>query len=292
MLPATVPGVLDHGTAAALQPRWDRVRSLLTTAVVRLPALVFLLCVAQLVLAWLVRGTFAWWLALPLAGAAVPALILLSWFRGPGLRVPGQWTRRYLLLGLLAPVLGGIPAYAMAAAVVTAPGQLLALLLAVAAWIPVPVGVSLVGKAVHALRWPLVPELGSCSLPIEFGLRFTATTALFGAYTAGVWIGDDHLRWHAREVHRATFVPERNGTIPFADLGGAVATAIPAGAPPQPWLPLDSATMLHAPPGPVVSLRLRTGDWLLPVNEAALFVEILNRRIALWSATRAAGPAR
>lgn len=74
--------------------------------------------------------------------------------------------------------------------------------------------------------------------------------------------------------------------IGFSDLQQVRATELPDRSDLYPWLCLPDGTALYAAPGPALVLSGRSGHWMVPVHDAVLMAELIERR---WRLYRAGG---
>jgi hypothetical protein len=272
LIPATIPGIAPWRTDhPPLQARWVRARGYLVTALMACPLMSVLLCGVLLVMASARPGVTAWVL-LPLLGAALPGAILVGSIRSMIFHPP-RWARAAMLCGCHQLLLGGIPAVGFAAGDSGVGAMTVLVLQAVVVGISVYCAV----RAHRALLTPLGPELGAIPFTVAFRPRFADPTMLSGS----VSVGADRVDWTARR-HRGRSRVSGHGSVMFAQLRGARSTVLPREPAPVPWIRLSNGEVVCTSPGPVVLLGTDTGEWMLPVNDAALFVELLNRRIDLW----------
>ncbi|SHF82201.1 hypothetical protein [Streptoalloteichus hindustanus] len=282
LVPRALPGLSDPRVAQVLQPRWDRARPRLRTAAVWLPVVQCGLVLAMLVTAALGRaGGSAWWV-LPVAGGLAPAVLSWALAGRSGLFDPSSWARTAFLVGGCQLLLGGVPGFAIAANASDSALRVVVIALFALMWVSTVVGCVLASQAHGTLVRPLVPELGSTWFRLSLGARFTVARA--DLVLASVGVEGDRIVWNAHKHRARSSGPQLSGAVGFDQLSAMWTVELPEHAPPRPWALLSDGTELLTTPGPAVVLRTPRGDQLLPVHDAATFVELVNRRIALWRA--------
>ncbi|OLF07542.1 hypothetical protein BLA60_26845 [Actinophytocola xinjiangensis] len=245
-------------------------RARLAWAFTWLPGAVVLACAGMVALAAL--DDFAWWQVLPVIGALVPFLACQA--ANPP---PPRWPHTAFLTAAGQLLLGAIPAYGVAAA--TAAGPALPLFLI--AWIGLIASIPLARGALKALMSPLTPDLGATPLTLRFGVRTAIERA--DTITTGVTLGLTHLVAHARRHAAYSRGNPTEIAVPLGEILGVRPVVLPAMLP---WLSLSDGTRLLATAGPAVELATRSGEFLIPTDDAALLTELIARRCAFAGQTR------
>lgn len=273
LVPATVPGVTDPGAAHLLQPRWNRARRYLMTALAGCPWAIAVLCACVLVVAGATSG-FAWWSVVAVIGSVLPAAVALGSIRAM-VYEPPKWIRVAVLSGGCQLLLGVFPAVGIAVSAGGAAASVgtAAFVLSLAA---VALGVFAATRAMRALLTPVSLELGATPFTIAVRARLHDT----GLVSGSVSITQDSVVLAARR-HRAT----GRGVVHFRDVRDAQPTTL-SGTRPSPWLTLWDGSAVQAMPGPAVSLSTSSGNVMLPVDDPQLFLGLLSARIGTWRGAR------
>lgn len=273
LVPTTMPGVADPQAAALLQPRWDRARGLLLTALAGCPWAIVVLCVLAAVLTGATDG-FTAWLIPPMAGSILPAVIALAGVRGL-VHEPPRWVRAAFFTGGAQLLLGVFPVVGVAAGSGGA-GAAVATVVLVLALAAVTLAVSFARRAMSTLLTPVSPELGATPFTVAVRARLRDT----GLVSGSVSIGRTGLEWTARR-HRAV----GHDRLLFSELRDVQPTVLPEAAGPVPWLMLSDGSAVQATPGPAVLLHTPSRTVLLPVDEPHVFARLLSVRVSAWRAT-------
>lgn len=261
---------VPDGLSPALRARLAGSRARLAWAFTWLPGAVVLACAAMVIIAAVEQAEFEWWLVLPVLGALLPFVICQV------ARVePPRWPHTAFLTAAGQLLLGGIPAYGMAAAA-GASGPALPLFLL--AWGSLIAALPVARSAYSRLMTPPTPELGALPLELRFGVRTAIERA--DTITTGLTVGLTHVVAHARR-----HVPYSSGNpnqvaISLRELVDVRPTTLPAM---RHWLSLADGTPLLATPGPAVELRTRTGEFVVPTDDAALLAELIRTRCSALS---------
>ncbi len=259
LVPTTMPGVADPQAAALLQPRWDRARGLLLTALAGCPWAIVVLCVLAAVLTGATDGFKAW---------------LIPRVRGL-VHEPPRWVRAAFFTGGAQLLLGVFPVVGVAAGSGGA-GAAVATVVLVLALAAVTLAVSFARRAMSTLLTPVSPELGATPFTVAVRARLRDT----GLVSGSVSIGRTGLEWTARR-HRAV----GHDRLLFSELRDVQPTVLPEAAGPVPWLMLSDGSAVQATPGPAVLLHTPSRTVLLPVDEPHVFARLLSVRVSTWRAT-------
>ena len=262
---------------AVLRERWSRSQRYITAFSVLLPALQFLLCTAIVMLTG--DGLFSV-AAVPLVPVALAALALRHWLRRQTPLDPSSWPPAAFLAVAVQQLSIAIPAYGIATArtpdALTGPAVLF-----FGSWAVAVATCLAAHRASRALLTPLAAELGSADLR----LTIEARTAVSGPalVSARIVLDRDRVEWtvclHAGRGRAARL--ERS--VPFRDLIRVMPVTLPVVPELRPWTVLPGGITLYADAGPGVVLTTIEDEWLLPVHDAALVTELLNRRRELWA---------
>ncbi|XVV01256.1 hypothetical protein ACQPW3_28085 [Actinosynnema sp. CA-248983] len=277
LISQTVPTVADPRVDRLLRPRWHRARTRLLWSTVVFPFPVVAICLVFLGLAAGARG----WAALPVLGAAVPAVAAAFRVRGRGLTDPPSWLRTAFLVAGCQLLLGVIPGYGIAANTASGPGAAVAGGLFALAWVCAGGSCVAAHRAHRTLLTPLVPELGATGFRLAVPARIVVTTPVL--VSASVAIGVDGVEWSARFHKGRSSGPRVDFAVPFARLHDVVAVTLPPEPALRPWVTLPDGTVLYAQPGPALLLRTDSGEWMVPVHDAALTRELLLSRKGRWA---------
>jgi len=152
--------------------------------------------------------------------------------------VTGRWWVTGLLIGLIAAI----------------PAAILGLL----------VGLLLARRANLGLLVPVVPELAESPYELVFQLR--------GAPLSTVLLGADALEIRAAPTKRKG--EEQSRRYPLSAITGTFEVDLSGSE----RLKFPIALSVAGTPGPAVILQASGEDWVLPTNEAAILIELLDRR--------------
>ena len=239
-------------------------------------ALVAVLCAGMAGAAATGPDTFPWLLAALPLGALVPALVYLAWLRGHGLLDPHGWLRVAFAVGGVQVLAGAIPCAGVAVNLASAAGQVIAGGLFVLTWVCAAASAVAARGAARLLVTPLVPELGATGFRLVVGVRFAVTAPQL--LSAGLEILTDRLMWTIRAHRGRSAGPAVRGAVPFRELVRAVPTLLPEHPALHLWVTMPDGTQLYAQPGPALLLATPTGQWLIPVHDAAVVAAVVDRR--------------
>lgn len=251
---------LTEVAAPGARARWQRAKRQLAAAETG-TVLLAAVCIALLVL----DAPNAPVAGIVLVAAVLPAAAHLFWLVRSGLRDPGRWPRAVLLTGGVQFVAGVLPVPLLT-------GQARGAVPAIAGAAVVAASSLLAHRARRVVLHPLVPELGSTALRLRFPLRTS------GPVTARLVVDRDQVSWDVRS--RAGRTGGAELTIPFHRLRGVKPTSLVDSH--QPWLVFPNGTEVTAEPGPAVLLRTDEDEHSLPVHDANLLVDVINRRLHQW----------
>lgn len=268
LLPTGTPAA-DPGAEAVLRPRWARARRLLSLSVA-MPWLVALACAATSALA-----SAGWWSALLVAGAVLPAVGHALAVRHDVLR-PASWVRHAFLASGVQFLVGVIPCLGVAANAPSGAGRVSSGVLFVLALVCGAVSVVAARRALTALLAPLVPELGATPFRLTVGVRYAVTAP--APVSAHLDIDVDRIGWRARWHRGRDTGPQVAVAVRFAELVGVEPVMLPGEPALRPWVTLPDGTVLYAQPGPALVLHTANRRWLVPVHDALLLAELVNRR--------------
>ncbi|MEU4804985.1 hypothetical protein [Actinosynnema sp. NPDC023587] len=274
LIPRTVPQVDDPQAAAVLAGRWSRVRRLLSIAALVVPGLLAVVCLVFFVLSGL-----RWWAAMSAVVAVGIAGALAWWLRRAVLEPPG-WTGAVGLCVGCQLLLGCIPGYGAAANAASTLARASAGVLFAVCWVAAGVAVLVAHRAQRALMVPVVADLGATPFVVALSVRFAITTP--DLVSARVTVGRDGVEWGAR-LHRGRGSgPRVAGGVPFGRLR-EVRPVVLSGHPElRPWMTMPDGTQLYAQPGPAVVLVADSGEWMIPVHDAALVAQLVHKRVT-WA---------
>ncbi|MEV6236696.1 hypothetical protein [Lentzea sp. NPDC051838] len=236
------------------------------------PGLIVAACATLLGIGAAGADGIAWWAMVPLLGAAVPAVVLVWWLRGRGALDPAAWLHAAFLAAGAQLLLGAIPSYGISVSSTPA-----AIGIFVLCWVFAAASCLQAHRARRALLEPMVPELGSTQLRLAIAVRFALTA--HDLVSAHIDLDAEEVSWSARR-------PRARGAGMTVHLGRITQVSV-VGLPPvpalQPWLMMPGGPVLYAQPGPAVVLTTTSSEWMLPVHDAVLLAELVNRRRELWA---------
>lgn len=276
LVPSLLPGVADRHVAHVLQPRWSRARSLLLAGLIACPVLFALSCV--LLVGTAVSAGLVWWLVLPLLGSGIPAVVVALRLHRLILE-PHRWLPSAFLVCGVQLLLGGIPATGMAFGAVSGTASAVVTGTFVTQWIVLALSCVFAYRASRTLLLPVCPELGSTSFTVAFRARLPITGD--GLLSGSTRIRGDRVEWSARR-HRGRGGPTAEGHVTFDRIHSVRASVLPPSAQRIPWLRLSDGSTMYTSPGPVVLVGTDAGEWMFPIPDAGLFIEVLTRRITTW----------
>ncbi|SFB16401.1 hypothetical protein SAMN05216266_105308 [Amycolatopsis marina] len=281
-VPSLIPGVVDRHILHVLQPRWARARSYLLVALAGVPLLILLS--SALLVAVAAAHEFAWWLVLPLLGSALPALVLAARLSTLTLE-PHRWLKAAFLTAGCQLLIGGIPAVGMAVNAGSGGASAAATVAFLAQWALLVLGCVFAYRASRVLLVPVCPELAATPFTVAFRARLPNIGD--GLLSGSARVARDRVEWSARR-HKGRGGPTAEGQFTFEHVRAVRVSALPPATQHIPWLRLSDGSTMYTSPGPAVILSTDAGECMLPIADAGLFADLLNRRIAAWRG----GPAR
>ena len=265
------PPSTDPDAEAVLRPRWSRARRSLSLSSTLFPGLLVAACATLLGIEAAGPEGVAWWVVVPLLGAAVPAVMFTWWARGNGALDPATWLHAAFLSAGAQLLIGAIPSYGIA---VNTSGATAIFILC---WVFAAASCLQAHRARRALLEPMIPELGATPLRLAIAVRFALTA--HDLVSAHIDLDAEEVSWSARRRRgRGTGM-----TIHFGRLTQVSVATLPSVPPLQPWLMLPGGPVVYAQPGPAVVLTTTSSEWMLPVHDAVLLAELINRRRDLWA---------
>jgi hypothetical protein len=241
-----------------------------------MPATVAVLCVGMVVTAATGPGAFPGLVSVLPLGALLPAVGFGWWLRGSGLLDPPAWPRVAFVVSGVQLLVGAIPCVGVAVGLASPAGRGVAGGLFVLTWVCAAVSVVAARRAGRLLTTPLVPDLGATGFRIAIGVRFALTAPEL--VSARLEICADHLLWEARSHRGRGAGPLARGVVPFGHLRQVVPILLPGQPALHRWVTLPNGTTLYAQPGPALLLTTATDQWMVPVHDAVVVAEIIERR--------------
>ncbi|MCP2319565.1 hypothetical protein APR12_004934 [Nocardia amikacinitolerans] len=282
LLSATVPNFSDPSTAPVLQRRWPSARRLLYVSYLLIPAIIVVIFALLATPSQVPIGSEELAPAMVcLAGVSAPAFAALIWLRLVGLRnwrywgmavvsTSGQWlTGVVLSLLVFAPDSGGL---------LPEGSVVVAVALSLVAWICAV-------KARHRLIEPLTVELGDLDLDIV--LTRERLPSFSNGRSIEVTVRDNQIIIRSQRTgfaERRRLDSYRMVTIPFEDIRSIQPWSAKPNKPwfvdldGYSWYPEDSETI-------VVRSAYPTTDTVIPVADAHVAAEVLNRRLHQFRST-------
>jgi hypothetical protein len=264
MIPRAPLMTVDPQAAYTLTARWQRTRGLLVLSTTVLPFSLVLVCLAMAALVSVEE--VPWWSMIPVVGTTACGITLTHWLRRHGLTEPQSWFPAVVLMTSTGFLLGVVPGFGIAlnANAGTPAGVLLVLGLGCtgAAWFAAR-------RAHDALVCPLVVELGSTGIHLVLNERPLASAEVH------LEIGTDRVGW---AVRRRDTGARMDAVVSFTQLQDVSVMPLAEEPALASWLDVHDDTALMS----VVVLETKSGQWAIPVDDAALVCELLVRRKALW----------
>ncbi|MGH4025899.1 MAG: hypothetical protein ACRDRV_15085 [Pseudonocardiaceae bacterium] len=215
-------------------------------------------------------------------GLAVAPLAGAFWLERhrPSARIPQQWWGRSLMVAFPQAIALGFAANGVLDKDTPAPWQRILLVVAVSL---VPAGTA--ALAARSLLRPLVPALGFGDVEVLVEPRAVRRP----------WFSDDSITLTGRElvisVRSGSGRATRNPKVQRIPLGDITAVgARPAVEQDSPWITLSDGRGLSVPPGDVVVLQCRDTTWVLPIDDATVFAEVIRIRAGVAGPSRADRP--
>ncbi|AOS62141.1 hypothetical protein [Actinoalloteichus hymeniacidonis] len=257
LIPATVPGAVPDSNRGALQRRWDRVRPLLISGLLVLPALQLVIFGA---LMGFVMGVPA---VLLVAIPAIPtAIVLRQLTKKRLLMTPSEWHYSTAISALLSIPFLLLPFFGARSAEY---GQGFVLALVVTA-----VGLPLVSMLVVMQARRILHE---SPLTVLAGSEFILTYRLrSGRRSATILLEKDRIRWEAftntignsyggRQAHI-----DVKGSFPLVNVRDTSVRLVKDTSDPRTWM-RGHLAKIGPPPGPALVLHTKDGEWQLPMKE-------------------------
>lgn len=247
VVPRMIPMVDSPQVAVALAARWHRARVLALVSMMALPALLGLICLTFALLPLPDVSTMTW-AVIPVVAATLSAIALVAWLRRDGLTDPASWLPATVLMTSSQVVLGVVPGFGIAMRSATGTAVVLKALLALgvlsagSAW-------SLARRACRSLLASPVAELGSTPLQL-----------VFRSSLSRIVISTDRVDWTCRSAGGRLELG-----VSFHNLHAVTVT-----------MASDDDTTF------VLVLHTSSGQWTVPVREAAAVCAVLRRRKAWW----------
>ncbi|MEU3648852.1 hypothetical protein AB0E59_36145 [Lentzea sp. NPDC034063] len=233
--------------AMALAARWRHARTFVLTAMVGLPLVLGLVCLAFAALPHFQISEVPWWSAIPVLVAAAAGISLVAWLRHDGLTDPASWFPATVLMTGTQLFFGVVPGFGIAARTATGTAVVMKALLALgflsagSAW-------TLARRACRSLLASPVAELGSTPLQLTFR-----------GSSSRVVIGVDRVDWEFRAA------------------GGRLEAGVSFR-----HLHEVSVTVDRADGGTALALHTSTGTWAVPSEDAVVVCDVLRLRKARW----------
>lgn len=269
----------DPSAESQLRQRWSRSLRQVTRFSLVLPASIVLSCHAIAVVAVLIGAP--WPVVVSPVVSALPAVVLRRWFRQQTPLDPGSWLSAAFLTAAAQLVVGAIPTYGIAISSATGASRGVVTLLFALCWVLATAMCLSAHRANRTLLEPLIPELGSTDVRLSLAARVQPGDGLESAH---VVVERDRVEWSVR-LHRQRGNGSRRAgiSVPFGQLRQVTPATLPIEPAARPWLTLADGTVLEAGPGPAILLDTLDGAWLIPVHDAGLVAEVVNRRRELWA---------
>ncbi|MEU3648805.1 hypothetical protein AB0E59_35910 [Lentzea sp. NPDC034063] len=263
-----------------LRERWSRSRRYITAFSVILPGLQVLLCTAIVMLN---EDDIVSSSAIALIPVAIAAVALRQWLRRQAPLDPSVWLLAAAFTAGVQLLSSAIPAYGIATSI-TSEAQVTPSILFCLCWVvAVATGLS-AHLAAQALLVPLVPELGSADLRLTLPVR--AVVEGSELVSARITIERDRVEWTVRLPVSGDGKAKIDMSVPFRELLQVTPVQLPVVPEQRPWITLPGGITLYAQAGPAVLLTATHDQRLMPVHDAELVAELINRRRALWSQGR------
>ncbi|MFD4367781.1 hypothetical protein [Rhodococcus sp. NPDC058521] len=267
---------------------WKRVRRLLGIAYLWCPVVVIVLALVVVAPTW--PSDFVWWSVVPAAVATVVA-VLAQRFLASQISSPGRWVSGAVLALMLecaAAAMGGMavvgsssfdgPAWVASAAFF-------------APWPAIVVGGATAFSAVRTILPPKTPLWGETDFAVGFQVRYLGKPAVNGfgpnsgpkvqtlglsvsATSASLWVGSPGYLGARTAPDEGVYL-----TLELSDVQECHPVMLGQDVLAQPWLALRSGTPIWAAPGEAVRFRTLTGEILIPVVNAGLAADLIQRRI-------------
>ncbi len=266
---------LDEAAEAVLRERWSRSQRYITMFSVVLPGLQLLLCTTIIVLA---DGEVTWPTALPLIPVAITVVAVRQWLRRQAPVDPSTWIPAAFLTAGVQLLSSAVPAYGIAVSVAAEPQTTPTILFFLCLVVEIATCVSAI-RARKILLSPLVAELGSADLRLTLPLRAEDNGPVL--VSAEIVVERDRVEWTVR-LRGGGNGARMDLSVPFRELLQVMPVALPSVPELRPWITLRHGTTLYAEAGPAILLTSIDGQWLLPVHDAELVCELINRRRVLW----------
>jgi hypothetical protein len=267
---------LDEDAEALLRERWSRSQRHITMFSVVLPALQLLLCTVIVVMA---GGGGIWPTAIPLVPVAITAVALRQWLRRQTPLDPLMWLPAAFLVAGVQLLSAAVPAYDIATSstpdALAGPASLFFL-----CWVVAVATCVSAHRAGRALLVPLAAELGSADLRLRLAVRAAATGPEL--VSAQIVVERDRVEWTVRLHLRRSGDPRIDVSVPFRELLQVMPVTLPAVPELRPWTVLSGGITLYAQAGPAILLTSTHDQWLIPVHDADLVADLIQRRQALW----------
>ncbi|MCX2948831.1 hypothetical protein [Lentzea sp. NEAU-D7] len=261
---------------AVLRERWSRSQRYVTAFSVFLPALQFLPCTAIVLLA---GGGIISSAAIALVPIAVAALALRHWLRRQTPLDPSSWLPAAAIAVGAQQLSIAIPGYGIATGrthdELTGPTVLF-----FGSWSVAAATCVAAHRASRALLKPLIAELGSADVRLPLDVR--AAVSGPELVSAQIVVDHDRVEWTVRLYAGLGRGSRLDNSVPFRELIRVLPVTLPAVPVLRPWTVLPGGITLYAQAGPAVLLTSMNDEWLIPVHDAVLVTELLNRRQELW----------
>jgi hypothetical protein len=279
VLPVATPVVLDTRAELVLRPRWRAARRQLLLSVT-MPGVVVVLCAGMLGLTASGPEGFPGWAPVLLLGAFAPAVAFVWWIARSGVLDPASWLRVAFVVSGTQLLVGVIPSLGVAMNATSGAAGVGAGVLFALTWVCGAVCVLAARRAHRMLLVPIVPELGATAFHLTVALRFAITAPAL--VSARLEIGTDRLELTARLHRGRSRGPRVETTMGFAELRQVAAIQLTGEPELRPWLTLPNGPVLYAQPGPALLLTSAAGQRMVPVPDAVVLAELIDRRRQAW----------
>jgi hypothetical protein len=262
-----------------LRPRWQGARRQLLLSVT-MSGLVVVLCASMLGLTASGPEGFLWWATVLLAGALAPAGAFVWWIARSGVLEPASWLRAAFIVSGTQLLVGVIPCLGVAINASSGAAGAVAGSLFPLTWVCGAVCAVTAHRAHRMLIVPMVPELGATAFRLAVALRYAITAPAL--ISARLEIGTDGLDLSARLHRGRSSGPRVEIAMGFADLRQVAAIGLTGEPALRPWLTLPNGAVLYARPGPALLLSSANGQRVVPVHDAVVLAELIDRRRHAW----------
>ncbi|WP_109642348.1 hypothetical protein [Lentzea atacamensis] len=123
-------------------------------------------------------------------------------------------------------------------------------------------------------------ELGSADLRLTLAVRAAVTGP--EPVSARIVVERDRVEWTVRLYVGRSGGPQVDVSVPFRELLQVMPVTLPVLPELRPWSVLPGGIALYVQAGPAILLTATHDRWLLPVHDADLVADLINRRRVLW----------